>query len=139
MARPHDVLCPYCFMRWSTRVAAFRCTSRDEARCKPVADEALGRLQGTAAPTMPCVTVHTGRFGQAFSVKAGHPVRCGCGSPTFPVCPFCHHKLPQRFADARSHSMALIGTKGSGKTKGLRVALGGMTQARGASTPQNGH
>src|SRR3954452_6314124 len=99
MARPHDVLCPYCFNRWSTQVAAFRCTSRDEKRCPRVADEALGRLRSTAAPQEPRVLVRTGRFKQAFAVKPGSPVKCDCGAPTLPVCPSCHSKLPQRFSE----------------------------------------
>ena len=123
MARAFDVLCPYCFTRWSTNVAAFRCTSRDENRCPRVPDEALGRLRGTEAPMEPRIVMRKGRFGQAFAVKAGHPVRCECGAPTLPVCPSCHHKLPQRFTDAPSRSMALIGTKASGKSHFIAVVL----------------
>ena len=51
MARAKDILCPYCFNRWSTSTAAFRCTSADETRCPRVPDEELGRLRGTTAPT----------------------------------------------------------------------------------------
>ncbi len=123
MARPHDILCPFCFNRWSTRTAAFRCTSRDAKRCARVPDKELGRLRGIAAPDEARVVVHSGRLGQAFSVKAGKPVRCECGSPTRPVCPECHSNLPQRFADAPSRSMALIGTKASGKSHFIAVVL----------------
>jgi hypothetical protein len=123
MARAFNVLCPYCFTRWSTNVAAFRCTSRDEARCPRVPDEALGRLRGTDAPMEPRIVMRKGRFGQAFAVKPGHPVRCECGAPTLPICPSCHHKLPQRFTDAPSRSMALIGTKASGKSHFIAVVL----------------
>ena len=123
MARPQNVLCPYCFNRWSTKTAAFRCTSRDDARCKRVPDEKLGRLRGTSAPTEARVTVQTGRLGQAFAIKPGNPVRCECGSPTRPICPECHSDLPQRFAEARSRSMALIGTKASGKSHFIAVVL----------------
>ncbi len=123
MARPHDVLCPFCFRHWSTRTAAFRCTSRDESRCPRVPDEPLGLLQGTPAPDEPPVVVRTGRLGQAFAVKAGSPIRCDCGSPMRPVCPQCHSNLPQRFADAPSRSMALIGTKASGKSHFIAVVL----------------
>ena len=123
MTRPHDVLCPYCFVRWSTTKASFRCTSRDEKRCKRVPDEALGRLRGIDAPVEPKVVTRSGRFGQAFAVKPGKAVRCDCGAPTRPVCPTCHSDLPQRFADAPSRSMALIGTKASGKSHFIAVVL----------------
>lgn len=123
MARAHDILCPYCFKRWSTQVAAFRCTGRDTARCPPVADEKLGRLRGVDAPSEPRVVTRSGRLGRAFAVKPGRPVRCDCGAPTRRVCPECHSSLPQRFADAPSRSMALIGTKASGKSHFIAVVL----------------
>lgn len=123
MAKAHDILCPFCFNRWSTKTAAFRCISRDDSRCARVPDEPLGRLRGTNAPDEPRVVVRSGKLGQAFSVKAGKPVRCDCGSPTRPVCPECHSNLPQRFADAPSRSMALIGTKASGKSHFIAVVL----------------
>jgi hypothetical protein len=123
MSRAHDVLCPYCFTRWSTRVAAFRCTSRDEKRCKRVPDEALGRLRRVDPPLQPKVIVRSGRIGQTFAVKTGQAVRCDCGAPARPVCPSCHSDLPQRFADAPSRSMALIGTRASGKSHFIAVAL----------------
>ncbi len=104
MARAHEILCPYCFKRWSTRVAAFRCTSRD-------------------AEHGDRVVTHTGRLGRAFAVKPGKPVRCDCGAPTRRVCPECHANLPQRFADAPSRSLALIGTKASGKSHFIAVVL----------------
>jgi GTPase SAR1 family protein len=124
MYRAHDILCPFCFQRWSTNVAAFRCTSRDAPRCQPKADEPLGRLRGTPAPIEGQITERKGRFGAPFRVRPGHPVRCdGCGAPTRPVCPMCHENLPQRFAEAPSRSMALIGTKASGKTNFIAVVL----------------
>jgi len=123
MSRPHDILCPFCFRRWSTRTAAFRCTSRDQSRCPRVPDEPLGRLRGTSAPEEQPVVVRTGRLGQAFAVKQGKPVRCDCGAPTRPVCPECHSDLPQRFSDAPSRSMALIGTKAAGKSHFIAVVL----------------
>jgi hypothetical protein len=123
MARPREILCPYCFTRWSTNIAAFRCTSSDDTRCPRVADEALGRLRGTAAPMEARVTVKKGTLGQAFAVKAGQPVRCDCGSPTRPVCPSCHSNLPQRYAEAESRSLALVGTRAAGKSHYIAVAL----------------
>jgi hypothetical protein len=123
MARAKDVLCPYCFTRWSTNVAAFRCTSTDDARCPRVADEALGRLRGTAAPSEARVLVKKGRLGQAFAVKAGEPVRCDCGAATRPVCPSCHSNLPQRFTEAEARTMALVGTRAAGKSHYIAVAL----------------
>jgi hypothetical protein len=69
------------------------------------------------------VILREGRFGQAFTVKQGQPVRCACNAPTRPVCPRCHSDLPQRFADAPSRSMALIGTKSSGKSHFIAVVL----------------
>jgi hypothetical protein len=123
MGRPRTVLCPYCFEPWSTRVASFRCTSGDDARCPRQPDEELGRLRGTEPPLVPRVLRRQGRLGQSFAVKRGHPVRCECGAPTRPVCPNCHTDLPQRFAEAPSRSMALIGTKAAGKTNFIAVAL----------------
>lgn len=124
MARAQDVLCPFCFQHWSTSVAVFRCTSNDANRCMRMPDEELGRLRGTDAPNEAPVTVCNGRFGQAFAVKKGKPVRCRqCNAPTRPVCPNCHSDLPQRFAEAPSRSMALIGTKAAGKTHFIAVVL----------------
>lgn len=123
MARAIEVLCPYCFQAWSTKVAAFRCTGRDEVRCPPEGDEPLGRLRGEAAPLAPRVFTQEGRLGRAFAAKQGKPVRCSCGAPARPVCPNCHSDLPQRFAEAPSRSMALIGTKASGKSNFVAVAL----------------
>jgi hypothetical protein len=123
MARARDILCPYCFQPWSSRVAAFRCTSTDDTRCLRVLDEALGRFRGTAAPTTARVLVKKGSLGQTFAVKSGHPVRCDCGAPTRPVCPSCHNDLPQRFAEAAARSMALVGTRASGKSHYIAVAL----------------
>jgi hypothetical protein len=123
MGRSRDVLCPYCFDPWSTNVAAFRCTSRDDSICARVPDEALGRLRETAPPVVPQVIERRGGFGRAFAAKQGQPVRCDCGSPTRPVCPNCHSDLPQRFAEAPSRSMALIGTRAAGKTNFIAVAL----------------
>jgi hypothetical protein len=123
MARATEMLCPFCFQRWSTSTAAFRCTSSDASRCARQPDEPFGRLKGIPTPDEPKVIVRSGRLGQAFSVKPGKPVRCDCGAPTRPVCPKCHSNLPQRFADAPSRSMALIGTKASGKTNFIAVVL----------------
>lgn len=124
MARAHDILCPFCSQRYSTNVAAFRCTSRDAARCERKPDESLGRLRGTPAPMEAPITERKGRLGATFRVRPGQPVRCDrCGSPTRPVCPMCHTNLPQRFADAPSRSMALIGTKASGKSNFIAVVL----------------
>jgi hypothetical protein len=123
MARARDVLCPYCFERWSTGIAAYRCLGADEARCPKVPDEATGRLQGIAAPLENRVILREGRFGMAFAPKQGQPVRCDCGSPTYPVCPTCHSRLPQLYTDSRSRSMALIGTKASGKSHFVTVVL----------------
>ncbi len=123
MARAHDVVCPFCFNQWSTRVAAFRCTSVDAKRCARVPDEKLGRLRGIDPPSEPRVVTRTGRLGRAFEVKPGQPVRCECGAPTRPVCPECHSNLPQRFADAPSRTMALIGTKASGKSHFIAVVV----------------
>lgn len=123
MTRVRDILCPYCFTRWRTNVAAFRCTNGDASRCPPVPDEALGRLRGIPAPLASPVLVKQARFGKPFSVKPGHPVRCKCGAATKPVCPSCHSDLPQRFAETASQSMALIGTKAAGKSHFIAVAL----------------
>jgi hypothetical protein len=123
MARARNILCPYCFNRWTTNIAAFRCTSVDDTRCPRVADEALGRLRGATAPMEARVLIKKGTLGQAFSVKSGNPVRCECGAPTRPVCPSCHSNLPQRYAEAASRSMALIGTRASGKSHYIAVAL----------------
>lgn len=123
MPRAIDVLCPYCFQSWSTETAAFRCTSRDEVRCPREPDEALGRLRGKVAPMASRVFALEGRFGRAFAAKKGKPVRCECGAPTRPVCPSCHSDLPQRFAEAPSRSLALIGTKASGKSNFIAVVL----------------
>jgi hypothetical protein len=123
MSKARQVLCPYCFTRWSTSVAAYRCTSRDDARCPRVPDEPLGRLRGTPTPDEPRVVRREARFGQHFQVKSGQPVKCECGSATRPVCPECHSDLPQRFAEAESRSLALIGTKASGKTHFITVGL----------------
>ncbi|HEV7482899.1 MAG TPA: hypothetical protein VGO13_07355 [Solirubrobacterales bacterium] len=123
MARPRTVLCPYCFEPWSTKLAAFRCTSGDAARCPRQPDEPQGRLRGTEPPLAPRVLQRQGRLGQAFAVKRGSPVRCECGAPARPVCPSCHSDLPQRFAEAPSRSMGLIGTKAAGKSNFIAVAL----------------
>lgn len=125
MARSHSILCPFCFQRWSTSVAAFRCTSRDEVQCPRVEDEPFGRAKGISpTPLEARIMVRSGRFGQAFSVKPGKPVRCDhCQGPTRPVCPECHEALPQRFAEVPSRSMALIGTKASGKSHYIAVVL----------------
>lgn len=123
MARARTILCPYCFEPWSTSIAAFRCTSSDEQRCPRVPDEAQGRLRGTAAPPAGRVLQRRGSLGRSFEVKKGKPVRCDCGAPTRPVCPSCHSDLPQRFADAPSRSMGLIGTKAAGKSNFIAVAL----------------
>lgn len=123
MARPRDVVCPYCFEGWSTREAAFRCTSTDASRCARERDEALGRLRGGEAPLAGRVLRREGRFGRAFSVKRGKPMRCECGAAARPICPNCHSDLPQRFAEAPSRSMGLIGTKASGKSNFIAVVL----------------
>lgn len=123
MSRARDILCPYCFEPWSTQVAAFRCTSRDDEVCPRVLDEPLGRLRETPPPSMPRVVECRGSLGRSFAARKGRPVRCGCGSATRPVCPNCHSDLPQRFAEAPSRSMALIGTRAAGKTNFIAVAL----------------
>lgn len=123
MARAIDVLCPYCFQPWSTRLAAFRCIGSDAERCPREEDEPLGRLRGEGAPLAPRVFTLEGKFGRSFAAKKGKPVRCRCGAPARPVCPNCHSDLPQRFAEAPSRSMALIGTKASGKSNFIAVAL----------------
>ncbi|MDX6622419.1 MAG: hypothetical protein QOE75_351 [Solirubrobacterales bacterium] len=123
MAASRNVLCPYCFEPWSTRVAAFRCTSGDAQRCPREPDERQARLRGGGAQPAPRVMEHQGRFGRAFAAKRGSPVRCSCGAPTRPVCPNCHSDLPQRFTEAPSRSMGLIGTKAAGKSNFIAVAL----------------
>jgi double-GTPase-like protein len=124
MSRTQTILCPFCFQKWSTGIAAFRCTSTDAGRCKRVPDEKLGKLRGTDAPSEAPVTVCNGKLGQAFTVKKGKPVRCRqCSAPTRPVCPNCHSDLPQRFAEAPSRSMALVGTRAAGKTHFIAVVL----------------
>lgn len=123
MARAKSILCPYCFTRWSTSTAAFRCTSTDETRCPREPDEQLGRLRGTAAPNEARVFERKGRLGQAFAVKPGQPVRCECAAATRPVCPSCHSNLPQRFTEADARTMALVGTRAAGKSHYIAVAL----------------
>jgi hypothetical protein len=123
MARPRSVLCPYCFESWSTRVASFRCTSSDEKRCPREPDEAQGRLRGVDPPLVGRVIHRQGTLGRSFAVKKGRPVRCECGAPARPICPNCHSDLPQRFAEAPSRSMGLIGTRASGKSNFIAVAL----------------
>jgi hypothetical protein len=123
MARARTILCPYCFEPWSTSTAAFRCTSSDEQRCPRVPDEAQGRLREAAPPLSGRVLRRKASFGRSFEVKKGQPVRCDCGAATRPVCPSCHSDLPQRFADAPSRSMGLIGTKAAGKSNFIAVAL----------------
>jgi Double-GTPase 2 len=124
MGRAHDILCPFCFQQWSTSLAAFRCMSTDTGRCARVADEKLGKLHGIDPPKEAPVTECSGRLGQAFAVKKGKPVRCKvCNAATRPVCPNCHSDLPQRFAEAPSRSMALIGTRAAGKTHFIAVVL----------------
>jgi hypothetical protein len=123
MARPRSVLCPYCFEPWSTRVASFRCTSSDENRCPREPDEALGRLRGIGPPLLGRVIDRRGTLGRAFAVKRGRPVSCECGAPARPICPNCHSDLPQRFSEAPSRSMGLIGTRASGKTNFMAVSL----------------
>ncbi len=123
MERAKDMLCPYCFTRWSTNIAAYRCTSTDDTRCPRVPDEALGRLRGSVAPSEARVIIKRGKLGQAFTVKAGQPVRCDCGAATRPVCPSCHSNLPQRFTEAPGRTMALVGTRAAGKSHYIAVAL----------------
>lgn len=123
MRRPRRIVCPYCFVAFSTRVAAFRCLSTDSTRCAPEADEPQGKLLGVAAPMGNRVIVREGRLGMEFSVTPGKPVRCECGAATHPVCPSCHSRLPQLFTATGGHSMALIGTKASGKSHFVTVAL----------------
>jgi hypothetical protein len=123
MAGAHSVLCPYCFEPWSTRIATFRCTSSDDARCPRELDEPQARLRGGTASPAPRVIERQGRLGRAFAAKRGSPVRCDCGAATRPVCPNCHSDLPQRFTEARSRSMGLIGTKAAGKSNFIAVAL----------------
>ena len=123
MRRAHEVMCPSCFHRWSTQVAAFRCLSSDHKRCPQVPDEAQGRLRGISAPMENRVVLRKGRIGMAFAAKAGSPVHCECGSPTFQVCPTCHCRLPQLYTYSDSRSMALIGTKDSGKSHYVTVVL----------------
>jgi hypothetical protein len=119
MPGARTVLCPYCFEPWSTKVAAFRCTSSDEARCPRQPDEPQARLRGGAPPLAPRVIERRGRLGRAVTTA----VRCDCGAPTRPVCPNCHTDLPQRFTEASSRSMGLIGTRNSGKSNFIAVAL----------------
>jgi hypothetical protein len=123
MDRARDVLCPYCFEKWSTAVAAYRCLGTDETRCPKRPDEDSGKFRGIAAPLEGRILVRRGRLGMAFTPKPGHPVRCDCGSPTYPVCPACHSRLPQLYTESHSHSMALIGTKASGKSHFVTVVL----------------
>jgi hypothetical protein len=123
MSRARDVLCPYCFNRWSTNIAAFRCTSNDARRCPRMPDEALGRLRGTPATEQPRVIVKKAPLGRTFAARSGKPVQCDCGAPTRPVCPTCHSNLPQRFTEAEGRTMALVGTRASGKSHYIAVAL----------------
>lgn len=123
MPRARQVLCPYCFEPWSTRVAAFRCTSADGGPCPREPDEPQGRLRGTDPPSLAKVTRREGRLGRPFATRKGQPVRCGCGAAVRPVCPNCHSDLPQRFAEAPSRSMGLIGTRASGKSNFIAVVL----------------
>jgi len=80
-------------------------------------------LRGGEAPLTGRVLRRKAGFGRSFEVKKGQPVRCDCGAATRPVCPSCHSDLPQRFADAPSRSMGLIGTKAAGKSNFIAVAL----------------
>jgi hypothetical protein len=123
MPRARSILCPYCFEPWSTKVAAFRCMSSDEDRCPREPDEPQARLRGVETLLAGRVVYREGMLGRSFAVKRGRPVRCDCGAATRPVCPNCHSDLPQRFAEAPSRSMGLIGTKAAGKSNFIAVAL----------------
>lgn len=118
-----EILCPYCFGRWSTRTAAFRCMSEDASRCPRAPDENLGRHRGIEAPELPRVHTFNGRLGREWKQKKGQRVRCDCGAAMKRVCPECHSDLPLRFADAPSRTIALVGTKASGKTHYIAVTL----------------
>lgn len=123
MAAARDVVCPFCFAKRSTSVAAFRCLGRpDDPECPRIADEPLGRLQNCAAPVLKKVVERSARFGRAFSPPKGG-VTCDCGGRTRPVCVSCHSPLPHGYAENGDRMIGLVGSKASGKSHYIAVLL----------------
>ncbi|MGH9936710.1 MAG: TRAFAC clade GTPase domain-containing protein, partial [Blastocatellia bacterium] len=122
------LVCPYCFERFLSHRLAFRCINPDPSRCQPEEDRALAEYQRlVVAPKLPRVFTPEKQW-------LGVPISavCKCGVKTSKmVCPRCHNDLPSQFGQTGSRTIALIGSKESGKSHYIAVLIHELTHRVG--------
>lgn len=110
--------CPYCYSGFAERQIRFRCSGRIGPRgdrCSPEIDKLLRDRTGFGG-ALPPVFEADGRM------RAASCPKCEAESTTR-ICPACHSQLPVHFGKVRSHLIALVGAKESGKTVYMTVLV----------------
>ncbi|WP_236568046.1 MULTISPECIES: hypothetical protein [unclassified Nocardiopsis] len=113
-----QLVCPYCYSRFSERRIRFRCTGRpgpDGRVCAPVEDTAVRTHLGRRE-RLPPVFEADGRLARAVCPE--------CAATTGrQVCATCHAQLPVNFGRIRSRMIALVGARDAGKTVFMTVLI----------------
>jgi len=116
-----NVVCPYCFERFEANKAPFRCIISVPTKCEQQDDLPLGQFQRLVTPRkLPRVFDPPSNMLRATG-EAKCP-ECETRSPKR-VCPHCHNDLPSQFLSTESLSVALVGTKESGKSHYVAVLI----------------
>lgn len=108
--------CPFCFTRVDTSRLAYQCTNRGMKSCSQSTDPQRIDMTGSNALSYPTFEAVPERGKDAACPECGGPARRR-------ACPTCHTAVPADFVDSDSPMIAIIGSKGSGKTV-LMTTLG---------------
>lgn len=128
-----SIVCPFCFEQFGADAVEYRCTNRQcdagPSGSAPEVDEKYSTFRGWPRPRP---------VGHVFKPqKQGHfgggSVCCDvCHSNTpVPICPSCHSPLPQSSIDGNNEIIAIVGTRGSGKSHYITVLIDQLTRRVG--------
>lgn len=108
--------CPFCFTRVDTARLAYQCTNRGTQQCSQERDDKRVAMTGSSALSYPTFEASPDRGRDAICPTCAGPARRR-------ACPTCHTAVPADFVDSDSPMIAIVGSKGSGKTV-LMTTLG---------------
>jgi len=108
--------CPFCFTKVDTTRLAYQCTNRGTTTCVQDSDPKREDMTGSSARTYPTFSAAPERGKDAICEVCGGPARRR-------ACPNCHTAVPSDFVGSDSPMIAIVGSKGSGKTV-LMTTLG---------------
>jgi hypothetical protein len=132
-----DLICPFCYEKFSRSSIEFRCENDDSPICKeddPKLAAYFGgrrKQENRVIPNENWKNVWQKKSAKGFFSKVKrtfnvpNEVKCDkCKMPSGKrICPKCHNQLPTLFHQAHSHIISIIGARSSGKTHFITVVI----------------